>query len=198
MRFSLENLIKKLDFKFFRAPRLMNKNKEYKNYDIGDWSYGWPSIIDWEDGTKLKIGKFCSIADGATILLGGEHRTDLITTYPFSEMWSGTGTIKENIKNKGDIIIGNDVWIGKNALILSGTTIGDGSIIAAGSIVTKNVAPYSIVAGNPAKEIKKRFDEQTINKLLKIEWWNWPIQKIKEELPYILSSDTNQFILRHK
>ena len=90
--------------------------------------------------------------------------------------------------------IGNDVWIGMNAMILSGVKIGDGAVVGAGSVVTKDVEPYAVVAGNPAREIRKRFDDQTISELLKANWWDWDIQKIRENVPYLLSNNVKKFL----
>jgi virginiamycin A acetyltransferase len=176
----------------------MNKNKAFNGFDIGDWSYGQPKIYTWDEGSTLYIGKFCSFADGVIILLGGEHRIDWITTYPFSVLFEKAKLFKGHPKSKGDVKIGNDVWIGTNALILSGIEIGDGAVIGAGSVVLKNVEPYAIVGGNPAKLIRYRFDEQIITKLREIAWWNWPISKIEEAWPLLLSSNINDFILKYK
>jgi acetyltransferase-like isoleucine patch superfamily enzyme len=114
------------------------------------------------------------MAEGVTFILGGEHRMDWITTYPFSAMgeaWKGAESITGHPASKGDIVVGNDVWIGENVIIKGGLEIGDGAIIAAGSIVTKNVEPYSVVAGVPAKVIRYRFTKEQIVSLLKIKWW---------------------------
>ncbi|MFI5343702.1 MAG: CatB-related O-acetyltransferase [Chlamydiales bacterium] len=162
----------------------------------GKGSYGDPNVVSWGEDAKVKIGKYCSIASGTTILLGGEHRTDWVTTYPFSDLWpTVAGHIKGHPKTKGDVIIGNDVWIGMGALILSGVTIGDGAVVGAHAVVAKNVPPYSIVAGNPAKIIKYRFDEDTIKKLIAIAWWDWPDEKIASAMEFLLSSDINNFLI---
>lgn len=162
----------------------------------GKWTYGEPFVIDWEEGTKVKIGKYCSIAGGVTILLGGNHRTDWVTTFPFSVYWHKVaGHIQGHLTTKGNVIIGNDVWIGWGAMILSGVTIGDGAVIGANALVTKNVPPYAIVGGNPAKIIKYRFDEDTINKLLAIAWWDWSEDKIASALPFMLTNDINDFFI---
>jgi len=176
--------------------------EKYKKY-IGEFTYGVPQIFDWEEGAKLIIGKFCSIADNVKIFLGGEHRTDWITTFPFSakefnDLFPEAKKIKGHPKTKGDVIIGNDVWIGYGAIILSGVKIGDGAVIGAGSIVTKDVLPYTIVAGNPAKIIRKRFSDQNIKKLLKLKWWNWPIKKIKSNLHILCSCNIDKIFKLHE
>ncbi len=116
-----------------------------KNVTIGDYTYGNFEIRVWDDKTKLNIGKFCSIANGVIFLLGGEHRSDFITTYPFNALLKNFKYIEGHPHTKGDINIGNDVWIGSEAKILSGITIGDGSIIGANSVVTKYVPPYLLL-----------------------------------------------------
>lgn len=174
-----------------------NKNPDYAVYDIGDWTYGAPKVLTWGEGTTLKIGKFCSIAEGVTIMLGGEHRTDWVTTYPFNALLEGAEQFKGHPKSKGDVIIGNDVWIGREALIMSGVTIGNGAVVAAGSVVTKNVPPYTIVGGNPAKVIRSRFHERIINALQNIMWWDWPIDKIRKSLPLLLSGNVDKFVMTH-
>ena len=163
--------------------------------EIGDYTYGKPQIMHWGEDAKLKIGKFCSIADRVTIFLGGNHRLDWITTYPFSALsqeWPEAKDIKGHPRTKGDVIIGNDVWIGFGATIMSGVTIGDGAVIGAMSVVAKNVEPYSIVGGNPIKEIKKRFSENEIEKLLEIKWWNWPLEKIKRNTKILCSNNLKE------
>jgi virginiamycin A acetyltransferase len=172
----------------------------YTKYSVGKYTYGAPIVKDWHQGTTLQIGDFCSIAENVTILLGGNHPVDWISSFPF-------GVIFEEFKNryydcpkklsKGDVIIGNDVWIGINATILSGVTIGDGAIVAANAMVAKNVEPYTIVGGNPAKILKKRFSDESISKLLEIKWWNWDLSKIEENLDLIISDKIELFIERH-
>ena len=177
-------------------PRFMNKNTSnvYAQYDIGDFTYGFPKIFSWGEGAKLKIGRFCSIARDVEIYLGGEHRIDWITTYPFNALFPDHSEIKGHPKTKGDVVIGNDVWIADRAIILSGVTIGDGAVIGARSVVIKDVKPYEIVAGNPAKHIKFRFDEKVIKELLEIKWWNWETSKIDSCVHLLQSDDINRFI----
>lgn len=141
---------------------------------------------------KLIIGKFCSIACGAKFLFNSaNHTLSSLSTYPFPLFFEEWNLDKKNViqswDNKGDIIIGNDVWIGYEAVILAGVTIGDGAIIGARAVVTRDVPPYTIVGGVPAKTIKKRFSEKTISTLLDIQWWNWSKEKISKNIKAIQS-----------
>jgi acetyltransferase-like isoleucine patch superfamily enzyme len=164
---------------------------------VGKYTYGTP-LVKWANtNAKLTIGNFCSIASGVTIYLDGNHRSDWVTTYPF-------GHINQHIFNtydghshpstKGDVVIGNDVWISDDVTIMSGVTIGDGAIIANNSHVVKNVEPYSIVGGNPAKLIKYRFTQEQIEKLLEIKWWSWDDAKINIYTPLLCSDNIDNFI----
>lgn len=169
-----------------------------QSYEMGKGSYGQPTIHDWGAQETVTIGKFCSIAQGVHIFTGGEHRPDWITTYPFNAMWSEiAGHIQGHPKSKGNVVIGHDVWIGMDALILSGVTIGDGAVIGAKSVVTKDVPPYAIVAGNPARIKRYRFDEASIRQLLEISWWNWPDEKIASAMDLLLSPDIHPFIKKY-
>ena len=142
------------------------------------------------NGDKLRIGKFCSIACGAKFLFtSANHTLRSLSTYPFPiffEQWGLDGKdIRSAWDNRGDIVIGNDVWIGYEAVILSGVTIGDGAIIGARAVVTKDVAPYTIAGGVPAKPIRKRFDDETIEKLASLRWWDWEEDRIRRAIPAI-------------
>lgn len=142
------------------------------------------------NGDRLVIGKFCSIACGAKFLLNSaNHTLTSASTYPFPifyEAWGlERGRVTDAWDNRGDIVIGNDVWIGYEAVVLAGVTIGDGAIIGARAVVTRDVLPYTIVGGVPAKPIRKRFDERSIDKLLALRWWDWPQEKILQHLPAI-------------
>jgi len=161
---------------------------------IGAHSYGLPNVLYWDYKTKLVIGKYCSIAEGTTFLLGGEHRGDWVSTYPFSafpKAWPSPSASIEHTISKGDIVVGNDVWIGHGAIILSGVTIGNGAIVGAGSIVTGDIADFAVVGGNPAKFIKFRFDEETRKRLSDSSWWDWSEEKILANLDRLMDSPEN-------
>ncbi|MCR1954275.1 Vat family streptogramin A O-acetyltransferase [Clostridioides mangenotii] len=144
-------------------------------------------------GDKLIIGKFCAIAKGIEFIMNGaNHRMDSVTTYPFNIMmhgWEKYIPTLEDLPLKGDTVIGNDVWIGQNVTVMPGVHIGDGAIVAANSVVTKDIGPYCIAGGNPIEVIRKRFDDEFIDYLLKIKWWNWSSKKIFENLDILCSSD---------
>jgi acetyltransferase-like isoleucine patch superfamily enzyme len=178
---------------FLAGPSSPTKNfLTGPRFDIGDGTYGLPRI----NGSlgKIKIGKFCSIADNVVIVTDG-HRTDWITMYPFNcmavEKWPEVRGITGHPACKGDVVIGNDVWIGHGATILAGVTIGDGAVIAARAVVAGDVAPYAIVGGVPAREIKKRFPPETVSKLLELKWWDWPEEKIRKNVRLLCSGAEN-------
>lgn len=161
---------------YVHDPREFEKNNVLYHYPI--------------NGDKLKIGKFCSIACGAKFLFtSANHSMKSLSTYPFPIFFEEWGLDMKNIcdawDNKGDIVIGNDVWIGYEAVILSGVTIGNGAIIGTRAVVTKDVPPYTIVGGIPAKPIRKRFDDETIEKLEELQWWDWNEEKIARNLTAI-------------
>lgn len=176
-----------------RASHGVLTSHHYSSSDIeaGEYTYGLPKIIRYEDNIKVKIGRFCSIATDVQFILGGQHHYEWITQYGFSDKVLKDFKNIKSYKDKttGDIIIGNDVWIGRNAVILSGVTIGDGAVIGTNSLVTHSVPPYCIVGGVPAKLIKKRFSEEEISKLIELDIWNWPLEKIKDKMPEMLSND---------
>ncbi|MFA5439497.1 Vat family streptogramin A O-acetyltransferase [Dehalococcoides sp.] len=171
---------------------------------IGDYTY-YDDPVDSENfernvlylypfmGDKLIIGKFCAIArDVKFIMNGANHKLSAISTYPFSIFGNGWERVTPQISDlpyKGDTIIGNDVWIGYESLIMPGIKIGDGAIIAARSVVGADVAPYTIVGGNPSKPIKQRFAPETVKALLQIRWWDWDIEKISRNLEGITSAN---------
>jgi chloramphenicol O-acetyltransferase type B len=166
----------------------------YPQYKIGKGTYGIPRVRAREDGATLEIGAYTSIATDVEILLGGEHRIDWVTTYPFNVFFEQGKGIIGHPKTKGDVVIGNDVWIGTGTVILSGVHIGDGAVIGAKSLVSKDVPPYSVFAGNPARLVKMRFDSSIIEQLMAIKWWSWSDEKIKTAIPFLLSDDIQSFI----
>ncbi|HPT21167.1 MAG TPA: CatB-related O-acetyltransferase [Bacteroidales bacterium] len=149
--------------------------------------YHYPYV----NNDRLIIGKFCSIACGAKFLFNGaNHTLNSLSTYPFPVLageWDLQVHVTEAWDNKGDIIIGNDVWIGFEAVIMAGVTIGDGAIIGSRAVVTKDVEPYSIIGGVPAKLIRKRFSDEKIKELLQMKWWNWNEEKIRQKLPELMN-----------
>jgi acetyltransferase-like isoleucine patch superfamily enzyme len=179
---------------------------QYKNtmqnniMSVGKYSYSQydSPIIHWEnDDVKLVVGKFCSIAGNVNIYLGGNHRIDWVTTYPFGHIHRDTFNNFDgqgHPSTKGDVIIGNDVWIGDNVTIMSGVRIGDGVVIANNSHVVKNVEPYSLVGGNPAKLIKYRFTQEQITQLLQIRWWDWDDEKINTFTHLLCNNNIDEFI----
>jgi acetyltransferase-like isoleucine patch superfamily enzyme len=172
----------------------MTENPQYRNYEVGEGTYGYPEINFYDAGAKLIIGKYCSFAPKVTILLGGEHHHDWVSSYPFSLMQEEASELPGYPMTKGDVAIGNDVWIGYEALILSGVTIGDGAVIAARSLVAKNVEPYSIVGGVPAKHLRFRFDQETVNELMRIRWWDWTSAEIHSAMPKLQSPNMQAFL----
>jgi chloramphenicol O-acetyltransferase type B len=177
-----------------RSRKKPSLQERYPQYRIGKWTYGNPKIRSWQEGASLRIGSFCSIAEGVKIFLGGEHRIDWVTTFPFSVLWASGHGFKGHPKTKGDVIIGNDVWIGADCVILSGVTIGDGAVLGARAVVARDVPPYAIVAGNPALIVRKRFDDITIARLLRVKWWEWEDKRIEKALPMLLQDDISSFL----
>lgn len=174
---------------FVADPLLFEKNNILYHYPI--------------HREMLIIGKFCSIACGTKFLFNcANHTLKSLSTYTFPLFYEEWELEKSNITtawdNKGDIVIGNDVWIGYEAMIMAGVHIGDGAIIAARAVVTKDVPPYTIVGGTPAKEIRKRFDTEVIQQLLKLKWWDWSTNKIRQCLPYIAEGKLDELLAMKK
>lgn len=139
---------------------------------------------------RLVVGKFCQIATGVRFIMNGSnHAMNGVSTYPFKVFGGKWSKAALDIKSKGDTVIGNDVWIGNNATIMQGIKIGDGAIIGTNSLVTKDVPAYTIVGGNPAREIRKRFDNETIEFLLALKWWDWNVEKITNHIELITSGN---------
>jgi len=191
----LKNLVKNPriivgDYSYYddlENPENFEKNVLY-HYDFND--------------DKLIIGKFCSIASGVRFIMnGGNHETKPFSTYPFSifrngweKILEGVTDFKEKFPHKGDTVIENDVWIGYHAVIMPGVKIGNGAVVGSCSVVTKDVPDYAVVGGNPARIIKMRFDQETIQKLLKTAWWDWDIKKITRNLEWINGNNIEKLI----
>ena len=182
------------DKEIYVKPTIKNPN-----IIVGDFTYIADSEFEshvthhypWL-GDKLIIGKFCQIAAGVEFVMNGaNHQMNAVSTFPFYtlEGWNMDAPAMSDLPLKGDTIIGNDVWIGQNAVILPGVHIGDGAIIGANSVVGSNVAPYTIVVGNPAEELRKRFDDELINLMLEFKWWDKTIDEIDELIPILTCSD---------
>jgi virginiamycin A acetyltransferase len=170
---------------FYHNPALFQKNNVLYHYPMNN--------------DKLIIGKYCSIACGAKFMFtSGNHNQKSLSGYPFPIFYEEWGLNRKDIKqaweNKGDIVIGNDVWIGFEAIIMQGVTIGDGAVIATKALVTKDVPPYAIVGGAPARILKYRYATEQIARLQKLQWWNWPPEKVQEALPLILEGNLEALV----
>lgn len=190
---SLRRLAGKVWRYFFSTP-IITLTERYPQYSIGRGTYGDLSVFSWGEGSTLEVGNYASIAAGVKVFLGGDHRIDWVTTFPFNVLWESSRHYEGHPKTKGDVLIGNDVWIGTEALIFSGVTIGDGAVIGARAVVTRDVAPYAVVVGNPAKVVKFRFDEETIERLLALKWWDWSGAQIERAMPEMLNQEIALFL----
>ncbi|MFC5696835.1 CatB-related O-acetyltransferase [Pseudomonas sp. GCM10022186] len=178
--------------RFYRPQ--MRFRERYPGYQIGLGTYGMPMVHDWNEGSTLRIGSYCSIADNVQIFLGGGHRVDWVSSYPFPAYLPEASHISDFGGTRGDVEIGSDVWLCSNCTILSGVTVGHGAVIAAGAVVSRDVPPYSVVAGNPARHIRWRFDEDTRSALLETEWWEWPEAEIRQIVGKLCSDDLQSFL----
>ena len=177
----------KIEFKGSYKPNLNIEPHTYINSMV---------LYCWDKGVKVDIGRYCSIADDVCILAGGEHHKEWVTTYPFINRWQ-LHQYLDNHKGttKGDVQIGHDVWIGHGATVLSGVSIGTGAVIGARAVVAKDVPPYAVVVGNPAKIINYRFDSEQISILLESKWWCWDESKIMSEFDRFMRP--NKFFEKH-
>jgi len=193
LRKIIKNLRGRPEIPRFLRPQVRFRER-YPNYEIGLGSYGMPCVHDWDEGSTLRIGSYCSIADNVQIFLGGHHRADWVSTYPFPAYLPEASDIREYGGTRGDVVIGSDVWICANSTILSGVNIGHGAVIANGAVVSRDVEPYAIVAGNPAARIRWRFDEHIRNELLNTAWWEWPEEEIRRTVSLLCSDDLAGFL----
>jgi acetyltransferase-like isoleucine patch superfamily enzyme len=166
---------------------------------VGRGTYGinGEKFFNCTEASPVEIGAFCSIAPDVLFLCQGNHPIDRASTFPLQHQVFRTRKPLEYLQTKGPIIVGNDVWIGRRSMILSGVTIGHGAVIAAGSVVTKDVPAYCVAGGNPARIIKKRFDDDIISALLEIQWWNWPMARLKSEQE-AFDLPAEQFVERYR
>ena len=145
----------------------------------------------------LAIGNYTSVSTGVEVFLASEHRADLVTTYPFHTFHPAASPTQRAAGlafGRGDVRVGIDVWLGKDALLLSGVRVGDGAVVGARAVVTRDVPPYAVVAGNPARVVRYRFDEATVARLLAVRWWAWPRPRVDRAVPLLLSGDVDAFL----
>ena len=162
----------------------------------GIGTYGFPEVHPFIfDDVRLIVGNYCSLANSATFLLGGEHSLDRTTTFPFRIRFGLTDAGTDGFpKPTGNTVLGSDVWVGARALILSGCRIGHGAVVAGGAVVTRDVPPYAVVGGNPARVLGFRLTEEQRRALLRIEWWNWPEERVRRMVPFLSGPDVDAFI----
>ena len=161
-------------------------------FSIGAYSYGKPKVRFPESGRTLTIGRYCSIADRVEILLGGGHRLDWASTYPFAAMnghFPKADAPMDYHVSRGDVVIGHDVWLGSGCMILSGVTLGHGAVVAARAVVTRDVPPYAVVAGNPARVVRHRFPPDVVEALIASAWWDRPKDEVSRLVPLLQSTD---------
>ncbi len=180
-----------------RGVGFLADRPDLRGYKIGAWSYGDLDVVAFNRNGGLEIGRYCSFARGVTIVLGGEHNTRFVSTYPFGVFLDLPDRYAHE-RTKGDVVIGHDVWVGRSATILSGVSIGSGAVIGAHSLVTKDVPPYAIVSGNPASVVRSRFEPELVAALLQLQWWHWPDEKVLAEVSSLMDPDVAAFVSRHQ
>jgi acetyltransferase-like isoleucine patch superfamily enzyme len=165
----------------------------------GHLTFGDPLVVKYEgDDARVVVGRYSSIGEGVEFLVGGNHRMDWVSTFPFRVMLGLPGALKDGHPwSKGDIVVGSDVWIGRQALVLSGVRIGHGAVVAARATVAEDVPPYAIVAGNPARVVKYRVDSAHVEQLLAISWWDWPDEVVRERIADLNGLDHASFISKY-
>jgi acetyltransferase-like isoleucine patch superfamily enzyme len=206
IRLLLDQLRKALPYLFSERREALQRHRLGRMaYDsnlltMGRASYGEPRIsISAGEEERVRAGSFVSIGLDVLFLDGGNHRADWVTTYPLRACLDLPGAYEDgHPRSKGDVVVGNDVWIGTGARVLSGVTIGHGAIVGGYSVVAKDVRPYAIVVGNPAREIRRRFSDQQVDALLEIAWWNWPMEQIVERVTELCDPNIDRFIARYR
>lgn len=196
------SFIKSLFFKIIiyigykKEDYIFNRSKKFI-LNWGEGSYGLPRINCYDQVSRLHVGRYCSIAANVSILLGANHKLNCITTYPYCKI--NKSKTLEDSSEKGDVVIGDDVWVGFGALIIGPVVIGNGAIIGAGAVVVEDIPPYSVAVGVPAKVVKYRFSDDNIKELLKIKWWDWEILEIEKASEYLYSQNgISNFIEKYK
>ncbi|WP_062239713.1 CatB-related O-acetyltransferase [Fictibacillus sp. FJAT-27399] len=204
--------MEKNEFESWKKSHMLKAHVTNPNLVVGEYTYysGFYHKEHFQDycvrylsekkgEDQLIIGKFCSIGSGAVFIMSGNqgHRYDWTTTYPFFYTDDDWGGSCDGYRPSGDTVIGNDVWIGTESMIMPGVRIGDGAVIAARAVVTKDVGPYTIVGGNPAKVIKKRFTDTQISMLMEMRWWGWPEEKIKRYMKLLCSGRIKELYKEH-
>jgi chloramphenicol O-acetyltransferase type B len=166
---------------------------------VGRHTYGTPRVWNYQGSErKVTIGSFCSIGPNVQIITGGIHPSDWVSTYPFRIQWRMPGAYQDGMPTtRGEVVIGNDVWLGTDSVALSGVRIGDGSVVATRAVVTRDVPPYAVVAGSPARVIRYRFPPEVIERLLEIAWWNWDDDAVREAVPLLSSNNIDEFLRRY-
>lgn len=157
----------------FECRRLLQDGR----LSIGWGTYGFPRVLDFGEAEKIAIGNYCSIAVGVEVFLGGNHRTDWISTFPFMEFpnhYPACADVTGHPSSDGDVVIGHDVWLGRGATVLSGVSVGNGAVVGARAVVSRDVPPYSVVVGNPGRVVKKRFPDAIVERLESLQWWLLP------------------------
>lgn len=188
---------------------LLTAHPEFTNISVGEFSYysefGDPESFFEKNvrynfgfsGARLEIGKFCALAHGTTFVMAdANHVIDGISTYPFpifGKSWADAMPMAEMpFPNKGDIVVGNDVWFGMDSLTMPGVRVGHGAIVAARAVVTRDVPDYAVVAGNPARVVRMRFAEPVVERLLALSWWDWPLDRLQKAIPHLVKGDVDQ------
>jgi acetyltransferase-like isoleucine patch superfamily enzyme len=165
---------------------------------MGKMSYYAPNVVKYEgDSGRVIIGNFASVAPDADFYVGGLHRTEWVSQYGLRAMLGLPGAGEDGFTHgRGDIVVGSDTWVTNGCTVMSGVTIGDGAVVGTKAVVAKDVRPYAIVVGNPAREIRRRFSDEQVDALLRIKWWDWPTEKVKQHIELICSPDIDAFVAR--